>query len=304
MVVVLLRVSCVHYFFKHMIIKTFVAIACILPVMVTASGLRYESALSQSSWETSSSPLVCRLSHTIDYYGKAEFVRMAGREIYLSLTIDQGGPRGGKARLVALPSEWQHQLEGRELGRVKYKGGQDPFRFSRLQVRNILASLEQGLRPALHYHSRQSGAGEVQVVLSAVNFRAGMETFRRCMAGLIPLDYATASDTNILFGNRGAQLDNASKRRLDAIAMFVKADKDIKQVMLEGYSDNIGSRGSNYALSRDRALAVREYLLARGVPASMIEFEYFGEHKPAYSNRTKKGRLLNRRVQVQLKKAF
>jgi len=269
-----------------------------------ANSLRYEAPLHESRWETTSSPLECRLSHTINYYGKAEFVRMAGRDIYLSLTIDQGGPSGGKARLVALPSTWQHKLRGRDLGKVKYRGGQDPFRFSRLQVRDMLASLEQGQRPTLHYHSRQSGAREVQVVLSSINFRSGMEEFRRCMAGLIPLDYKLASNTNILFGDRGAVLDRASKQRLNAIAMFIKADKDIQEVRLEGYSDNIGSRGSNYSLSRDRALAVRQYLLARGVPAEMVSFEYFGEHRPAYSNRTKKGRLLNRRVHVQLKKAF
>ncbi len=273
--------------------------------MVTAtSSLRYETPFDQSIWETTSSPLSCTLSQTIDYYGKAEFVRLAGRDIYLKLITDQGGPSGGKARLVTLPSAWQHKLEGRDLGRVRYKGGKDPFRFSQLQVRRVLASLEQGLRPALHFHNRSSGVDKVEVVLSAVNFRAGMENFRRCMAGLIPLDYQSASNTNILFGNRGAKLDKASKRRLNAIAQFVKADKDIKRVTVEGYSDNIGSRGSNYALSRERALSVRQYLLARGVPASMIEFEYFGEHKPAYSNRTKKGRLLNRRVEVRLKKAF
>lgn len=289
--------------------KSLIYIASSIAIMfftsiTAADSLRYEAPLHDSVWETSSSSLACRLSHTIEYYGTAEFVRLAGRDVFLRLSTDQGGPSGGKARLVTLPPAWQHRLEGRDLGRVKYKGGNDPFRFSRLQVRRILASLEQGLRPALHYHSRQTGVGEVEVIISAVNFRAGMETFRRCMAGLIPLDYASASDTNIQFGNRGAALDNTSKRRLDAIALFVKADKDIKQVTLEGYSDNIGSRGSNYTLSRDRALAVREYLLSRGVPAPMIEFEYFGEHMPAYSNRTKKGRLLNRRVQVQLKKTF
>jgi len=289
---------------KHMIINAFVVASCVWAATAAGDSLRYESPLHESSWETRSSPLECRLSHTINYYGTASFVRPAGRDIYLSLTIDQGGPSGGKARLYALPSTWQHKLKGRNLGKVGYRGGQDPFRFSRLQVRDMLASLEQGQRPALHYHSRQSGVNEVQVVLSSINFRAGMEEFRTCMAGLIPLDYKSASNTNILFGNRGAMLDRASKQRLRAIAMFVKADKEIKQVILEGYSDNIGSRGSNYKLSRNRAVAVRNYLLKSGVPASMIEFEYFGEHQPAYSNRTKKGRLLNRRVLVQLKKDF
>ena len=293
-----------HTYFKYMIIKAFVVFGCFSVTMAMASNLRYEAPLHAASWETSSSPLECRLSHTIDYYGKASFVRKAGMDIYLSLTIDQGGPAGGKARLVALPSTWQHKLRGRSLGKVKYRGGSDPFRFSRLQVRDMLASLEQGQRPALHYHSRQSGVGEVQVVLSSVNFRAGMEEFRACMAQLIPLDYKSASNMNILFGDRGAALDRASMQRLRAIAMFVAADKEIKQVILEGYSDNVGSRGANYALSRSRAVAVRKYLLKRGVPASMIEFEYFGEHQPAYSNRTKKGRLLNRRVQVQLVKDF
>lgn len=289
---------------NFMIIKVFIAMACFCSSAAMATSLRYESTLNQANWKTSSSPLECRLSHTINYYGTASFVRPAGRDIYLSLTIDQGGPSGGKARLFALPSAWQHKLRGRDLGRVKFKGGRDPFRFSRLQVRDILASLEQGQRPALHYHSRQSGVGQVEVVLSSINFRASMEEFRTCMAGLIPIDYKSASNTNILFGNRGAKLDRASKNRLRAIAMFVKADTEIKQVILEGYSDNIGSRGANYALSRSRAVAVREYLLKNGVPASMIEFEYFGEHQPAYSNRTKKGRLLNRRVLVQLKKDF
>jgi len=300
MLVACVWVNRMRHSIKVMIINAFVIAGCAWAAVAMATGLRYEAPLHESSWETSSSPLECRLSHTISYYGTASFVRPAGRDIYLRLNIDQGGPSGGKARLVALPSAWQHKLRGRNLGKVKYRGGQDPFRFSRLQVRDMLASLELGERPALHYHSRQSGAGEVQVILSSINFRAGMEEFRTCMAGLIPLDYKSASNTNILFGNRGAVLDKASKQRLRAIAMFVKADKEIKQVTLEGYSDNIGSRGSNYALSRNRAVAVREYLLKRGVPASMIEFEYFGEHQPAYSNRTRKGRLLNRRVQVQL----
>lgn len=293
-----------HYVDKHIITKVFVVVASIWATLAMANSLRYEAPLHTASWQTSSSPLECRLSHTINYYGTAAFVRMAGRDIYLSIAIEQGGPTGGKARLVALPSKWQHQLHVRDLGNVAYRGGRDPFRFSRLQVRDMLASLEQGQRPALHYHNRQSGVNEVQVVLSAVNFRAGMEEFRVCMAGLIPVDYKSASNTNILFGNRGAVLDRSSKQRLRAIAMFVAADKEIKHVIVEGYSDNVGSRGSNYDLSRSRALTVRNYLLKRGVPASMIEFEYFGEHQPAHSNRTKKGRLLNRRVLVQLKKDF
>ena len=269
---------------------------------VLASALRYEAPIHEAGWRVQASPLVCRLSHEIGFYGSAEFVRFAGRDIYLSVFVDQGGPRSGRATLKARPAAWQHGQAERNLGVVRYHGGRDPFRFSRLQVRGVLASLEQGLRPALHYHSRRSGADAVEVVLSSVNFRDGLEGFRSCMASLIPVDYESASNSHILFASAANLLDRKAKSRLDAIAAFVANDPDIKRVEIDGYSDNVGTRGENYALSRERAVAVREYLLARQVPVEKISFDYYGEHKPAKSNRTSKGRAANRRVEVRLHK--
>ncbi|MDT8403892.1 flagellar protein MotY [Sulfuriflexus sp.] len=264
-----------------------------------ANTLHYEAPLHQASWQAQGSPLVCRLSHEIGFYGSAEFVRYAGRQMYLSVNVDQGGPRDGKARLRARPAAWQHGLAEQNLGAVAYRGGRDPFRFSRKQVKRILASLEQGMRPALYYHS---GADGIEVVLSSMKFRDGLADFRRCMASLIPVDYASASDSRILFGIGDTLLDKQAKYRLDAIAAFVVSDPDIKQVEIQGYSDNVGTRGDNYALSRQRAVAVREYLLGRKVPAEMIKFDYYGEHKPLKSNRSAAGRAANRRVEVKLQK--
>lgn len=269
----------------------------------SATLLRYEAALHEASWLAESSPLVCRLSHDIGLYGKAEFVRYAGRGIYLSINVDQDGPRAGKAHLRALAPAWQHSTASQDLGAVRYRGGRDPFRFSSTQVKRVLASLEQGLRPSLHYHSlASSGADEVEVILSAINFHDRLSDFRSCMAGLISLDYKLASNSNISFANGGFAMDTKARRRLDAIAAFVKHDAAIKRVRIEGYSDNVGSRGDNYTLSRERARVVREYLIARNVPVEKISFDYYGEHKPLNSNRTAKGRATNRRVLVQLLK--
>ena len=267
-----------------------------------ATVLHYEAPLHQAKWQVQGSPLVCRLSHDIGFYGNAEFVRFAGREIYLSVSVDQGGPRSGKAKLKARPASWQHGLRERNLGSVRYRGGSDPFRFSRLQVRRVLASLELGMQPALHYHSAQSGVGEVEVVLSSMKFRDGLEDFRSCMASLIPVDYESASNSHILFNSSKVMLDKSAMYRLNAIAAFVASDPDIKRVEIAGYSDNIGTRGENYVLSRQRAVAVREYLLSRKVPAEILSFDYYGEHKPTTSNRSSKGRAANRRVEVKLHK--
>ncbi|WP_126453849.1 flagellar protein MotY [Sulfuriflexus mobilis] len=287
---------------KYLINIIIILVAWLAGGPASANALRYEAPLHESSWQVSASPLVCRLRHEIGFYGNAEFVRYAGREIYLSVHVDQGGPRSGKAQLRARPAAWQHGAQERNFGSVRYLGGRDPFRFSRTQVRRILASLEQGMLPALHYHSVLSGVKEVEVVLSAVKFRDGLADFRTCMAGLIPVDYKSASDSHILFSTADNKLDSKARARLDAIAAFVANDPEIKQVSIEGYSDNIGTRGENYALSRERAVAVREYLLERKVPEGMLRFDYYGEHKPAQPNRSAKGRAANRRVEVQLHK--
>ena len=277
-------------------------VACAISSVAMASALHYEAPLHQANWQAEGSPLVCRLSHDIGFYGNAEFVRYAGREIYLSVNTSQGGPRSGKAKLKARPASWQHGLRERNLGSVRYRGGTDPFRFSSLQVRRMLASLELGMKPSLHYHSADSGVSEVEVVLSSMKFRDGLENFRHCMGSLIPVDYESASDSHILFSSSKTTLDKKAMFRLDAIAAFVASDPEIKRVEIAGYSDNVGTRGENYALSRQRAVAVREYLLARKVPVEMLSFDYYGEHKPAKSNRSVKGRAANRRVEVKLHK--
>lgn len=271
----------------------------VLPgVAMSANSLRYEAPMTNAQWTTVSSPLVCRLRHDIGLYGHAEFVRYAGREIFLRLNTDQGGPRNGYAELRALGPVWKVGAQANHLGKVRYRGGRDAFRFSRLQVRKILASLEQGQRPSVHYHSVDSGADEVEVVISSIRFKEELRAFRSCMNALIQLDYESASQSRIQFSAGKNDLDKKARRRLESIAAFVHADKDIKQIRIEGYSDNVGTRGDNYALSRLRALKVKEYLEACNVPAQKISFDYFGEHRPVSSNRTAKGRALNRRVEV------
>jgi len=126
-----------------------------------ANTLHYEAPLHEASWQAQGSPLVCRLSPEIGFYGIAEFVRYAGRQMYLSVNVDQGGPRHGKARLRARPAAWQHGLAEQNLGAVAYRGGRDPFRLSRKRLKRILAWMEQGCGPAWNSNMGTAGIGVV-----------------------------------------------------------------------------------------------------------------------------------------------
>lgn len=69
-------------------------------------------------------------------------------------------------------------------------------------------------------------------------------------------------------------------------------------IVLAGHTDNIGTREYNMGLSHRRAAAVRKYLVeSQGVAKERITLSGFGYSEPVASNKTAKGRELNRRVQ-------
>jgi outer membrane protein OmpA-like peptidoglycan-associated protein len=67
---------------------------------------------------------------------------------------------------------------------------------------------------------------------------------------------------------------------------------------VEGHTDNVGSAAMNTELSLKRAITVRDYLIAQGVPASRIDVAGLGLSAPIGDNTTADGRARNRRVEI------
>ena len=67
---------------------------------------------------------------------------------------------------------------------------------------------------------------------------------------------------------------------------------------VEGHTDSVGSAATNSELSLRRAMAVRDYLIGQGVPASSIDVAGLGLSMPIGDNSTADGRARNRRVEI------
>jgi outer membrane protein OmpA-like peptidoglycan-associated protein len=67
---------------------------------------------------------------------------------------------------------------------------------------------------------------------------------------------------------------------------------------VEGHTDSTGSVATNNDLSLRRAIAVRDYLIGEGVPASSIDVAGLGSSMPTGDNATAEGRARNRRVEI------
>jgi len=105
--------------------------------------------------------------------------------------------------------------------------------------------------------------------------------------------------SNLLFQSASAIIAPVSYPSLDTLASLMKAHPDWT-LKLSGYTDNDGDHDANVLLSKDRANAVKDYLVSKGVNAARLTTEWFGPDKPIGDNNTPEGRAKNRRVEMKL----
>ena len=102
---------------------------------------------------------------------------------------------------------------------------------------------------------------------------------------------------DLLFETDRAELKGGTANHLDKLAQFLNRHPD-RNVIIEGYTDNIGSEDYNFDLSQRRAESVRGYLMSQGIDTSRMSASGKGEGSPVASNNDATGRQMNRRVEV------
>lgn len=105
---------------------------------------------------------------------------------------------------------------------------------------------------------------------------------------LVTMDTDTLFDFDSFTIRKGDVLD-------DVINNIIESGATVK---ISGYTDSVGSEVYNQALSEHRALAVKQYFIAGGIPDERISVKGGGEFAPIASNETKNGRAKNRRVEI------
>ena len=107
----------------------------------------------------------------------------------------------------------------------------------------------------------------------------------------IPLD-------GVFFDTGKATLKTEAKTILDDAARYLRNNLALQRVLIEGHTDETGRRNRNYQLSDRRAMAVRGYLVEKGVPAELIQLSGHGEDHPVDEPWSRAGRERNRQVEI------
>ncbi len=103
--------------------------------------------------------------------------------------------------------------------------------------------------------------------------------------------------SSLEFESGKSVIKQVSYASLDKLAALLLKKPDWK-LQLSGHTDNVGKAESNMTLSKNRTLAVKNYLIKKGMPAERIKPEWYGQTRPVAANTTPEGRQKNRRVEI------
>ena len=273
-----------------------------MPLCLSAHAISFQTRIEQVEWKVEGDQFECRLSQSISNFGSGEFVRRAGEQVTFRLKARERWMGAGSATLLAAAAPWQPGRGDINLGVVSVGNGEVPFNSSQEQGARLLTGLLEGRSPLVR-HRTLNGGDNLEVRLLPVKFHKAYEEYQACTAKLLPVNFEQIRQAQIGFPGGGIELDAMAKAKLDIILDFVKADPSINSFQIDGHADNSGNRLTNRDLSRRRALAVQEYLVAGGVPAEQITVRFHGERYPLVPNNNEANRAKNRRATLRLDRA-
>jgi outer membrane protein OmpA-like peptidoglycan-associated protein len=102
---------------------------------------------------------------------------------------------------------------------------------------------------------------------------------------------------DVLFDTGRSDLKPGALRTLEQLTAFLVENPD-RTAIIEGHTDSVGAAAFNQRLSEERAQAVQNALIERGIAPARLSAVGFGPAKPVVGNDTAAGRQQNRRVEV------
>ena len=106
---------------------------------------------------------------------------------------------------------------------------------------------------------------------------------------------------NVNFESNKYELLLSSEKDLMKLFSFLNKNQ-LAKIEIIGHTDNLGSKEYNLELSENRAKAVYDWLVTKGVTKERLNYKGFGNEKPLFDNTSEENRAKNRRVEFKIKK--
>jgi outer membrane protein OmpA-like peptidoglycan-associated protein len=168
--------------------------------------------------------------------------------------------------------------------------------------------LYTGTDSTAHSGSKQESGLAAETVTTpnwgAVDFNAPQARYEEITDSAVSVrgndDYSIYGlGENILFATGASTVQAGAENQLKQISSSLEKRFKGASLAVYGNTDSTGNAGENKALGKERAVAVKEWLVANGgIDSGQISVQSKGQSDPVASNSTSKGRQMNRRVEI------
>jgi outer membrane protein OmpA-like peptidoglycan-associated protein len=189
--------------------------------------------------------------------------------------------------------------------RVKLSEQRDKSRLdARTREANVSTSQLASARVEIADQKREADTTRMET--DAARLAAAAEATRQSAELQRQLDELNAKATDrgmvltlgdVLFASGKAELKDGATANLNKLVAFLNNYPN-RTVMIEGYTDNVGSNEYNLGLSQRRADSVKGYLTSQGINSVRLTSDGKGETMPIAGNDSVNGRQQNRRVDI------
>ncbi len=273
----------------------------LIAVWADAASREYRAALADSAWTSSSTPESCELSHVVGQYGTATVAQNnRGRRLLKLEPVQASDVLNDNSTLFLSAPEWKVPLaDDPEIKIVVETDGLGGLSMAGPAVTAALEGLSEGNYANVRYSTSRRQV--VTVSLSPVFFAPAYAEFVRCVSKLPPPrpTSAEAGFDDLRFKFDDYSLAASTRDTLDRLVEYLNRNTHIIRLRVSGHADDTGKEKHNRMLSQARADGVARYLTAKGIPKSRIVVRSFGESNPKSSNKTRLGRSVNRRVELE-----
>lgn len=264
----------------------------------------------RGAWQLSTDTDECELIQSIDGYGAARF-SLEGTDIpVFELKARRAHFSEGRVVLSSVAPTWHSAHPAHRVLAQLTISGPDVLRVQGELAQLMLLQLRNGWQLSFSQPLPDAVVGDIQISVSPLNIRAVYGALADCVSGAPPggiakatAETAAASQTLVYFDVDEARVSASDLERLRLLVQSVmqlagSSSDDFRGVVVEGHTDSTGSDAHNEALSRRRAEAVADVLIAAGMPAALLSLKHHAARNPAADNTNDAGRQRNRRTVI------
>ena len=240
---------------------------------------------------------------------RAEIARNLARSRQVDEDVKDANSAGDKLRLEARTREAEKARFDAVAAQNQTQTAQAQARQSQIDAANAQQNAATATRMAAADRAQSIAAQEaaaaerLRAEQAAGTANAAQERVRQLEAQLKDIEgkqterglLVTLGD--VLFAFNKSELTPQAGPRLDKLASFLKQFPQ-RKLLVEGYTDAVGTDAYNMELSERRAETIREALVARGVDTTRVVTKGYGKAYPVADNGNADGRAVNRRVEV------